>query len=161
MPPDVRESVTRVDSIVRAVCGDRPVSTYVHGSLALGGFNPLRSDIDVLVVVGDDPPLGAATLRSLGGQLATVPSGGRGLELSIVTSTAAHKPSAPWPFLLHLSTAPNDTKVVVGVDRAGDPDLLMHYVAALAAGITVRGEPPARTIGSVERDVVCGTLLMS
>ncbi len=154
MPADVRETATHVDSIVRAVCGDRPVSTYVHGSLALGGFNPLRSDIDVLVVVGDDPPLDATTLRSLGNQLAAVPTVGRGLELSVVTAAAAQEPSAPWPFLLHVTTTPRDTKVVVGADRCGDPDLVMHYTVASAAGIVVRGEPPALTIGPVERDVV-------
>ena len=154
MPADATDSVTRVDSTVRAACGDRSVSTYVHGSLALGGFHPLRSDIDVLVVVGDDAPLDAATLRDLGDQLATVPCGGRGLELSVVTASAALQPSAPWPFLLHVTTAPPGTRVVVGIDRTGDPDLLMHYAVASSAGITVRGEPPARTIGPVERELV-------
>lgn len=154
MPVEVRDCVERVDSIVRAACGDRPVSTYVHGSLALGGFNPLRSDIDILMVLGEDPPLATAMLRYLGNQLATVPSVGRGFELSIVTATAAREPSAPWPFLLHVMTAPTDIKVVVGFGRAGDPDLLMYYAVALAAGIVVRGEPPAETIGPVERNVV-------
>lgn len=57
----VRERVTLVDTIVRASRGGRQVSTYAHRSLALGGFNSLRSDVDVLVVVGDDPPLGATS----------------------------------------------------------------------------------------------------
>jgi hypothetical protein len=154
MPTDVRDSVTCVDAIVWAVCGDGPVSSYVHGSLALGGFNPLRSDIDVLAVFADDPPLDIATLQHLGNQLTTLPAVARGLELSIVTATAAHTPSAPWPFLLHVATAPTGTKVVIGDGRRGDADLLMHYVVTLAAGIVVRGEPPAATIGPVERDLV-------
>ena len=155
MPVVVRESVTFVDRIVRASLGGRRVSTYVHGSLALGGFNPLRSDVDVLVVVADDPPLETAVLQHLGNHLTAVPNVARGLELSIVTESAARQPSAPWPFLLHVTTAPTDTKVVIGVDRDGDPDLLMHYTVALAAGIVVRGQPPAVTIGPVERAQPC------
>jgi len=154
MPADVHESVARVDSMIRAVCGDRPVSTYVHGSLALGGFNPLRSDIDVLVVVENVPPLDAATLRDLGNQLIAVPSAGRGLELSVVTTTAARQPSVPWPFLLHVTTARDDAKVVIGVGRDGDPDLVMHYTVVRAAGLTVRGEPPTQLVGPLERDIV-------
>ena len=94
------------------------MSTYVHGSLALGGFNPLRSDVDVLVVVADDPPLETSELQHLGNHLTTVPNVARGLELSIVTESAARQPSAPSPLLLHVTTAPTDTKVVIGVDRA-------------------------------------------
>ena len=120
----------------------------------MGGFNPLRSDIDVLIVVADEPPLDTATLGDLGDRLITVSSSGRGIELSIVTATAAQRPAAQWPFLLHVTIAPGDTKMVVGGGRGGDPDLLMHYVVVRSAGITVSGEPPARTIGPVARDVV-------
>lgn len=155
LPVDVRSSVEHVDSIVRSVCGDRSVSTYVHGSLALGGFNARRSDVDVLVVVvDDDPSLDAMQLQALGDQLAVVPSVDHGVELSIVTAAAARRPSAPWPFLLHVTTAPDDAKIVVGVDHPGDPDLLMHYAVARAAGIVVSGEPPIQTIGPIDRDTI-------
>ncbi|MFT3851823.1 MAG: DUF4111 domain-containing protein [Ilumatobacteraceae bacterium] len=130
------------------------MSTYVHGSLALGGFHPRRSDIDVLVIVGDRPPLAAAELKALGGRLVALPLVGRGVELSIVTRDAAQRPSAPWPFLLHVTTAPDDFKIVVGVDHGGDRDLLMHYVVTRSAGIVVRGDPPAETIGPIPRDEI-------
>lgn len=111
------------------------------------GFSPSVSDIDVLVVVEDDPPLHAATLRHLGDRLVALPAPGRGLHLSIVTAARAHAPSAPWPFLLHVATAPADTKVIVGIGHHGDPDLVMHYTVVRAAGITVTGQAPAATIG--------------
>ncbi|MGH9252577.1 MAG: hypothetical protein ACRD0W_24125, partial [Acidimicrobiales bacterium] len=40
----------------------------------------------------------------------------------------------------------------------GDPDLLMHYVACRAAGIVVRGPPPAELVGEVARIDVLGDL---
>jgi Domain of unknown function (DUF4111) len=57
------------------VLGDQPVGLYLSGSLALGGFHPPSSDIDVLVATAgvlDEPVVGSlaplhATLRSAGG----------------------------------------------------------------------------------------------
>jgi hypothetical protein len=118
----------------------------------LGGFNPLRSDIDILGVVADDNQLETEAVRELGDRLAQLTPPGRGLELSIVAASAAHTPAASWPFLLHVTTAP--AKVVLGVDHRGGPDLAMHYAVVRAAGITVGGRPPSQIIGAIARDVV-------
>ena len=53
MPAAARACVERIVSVVQTACGHRVVSTYVHGSLALGGFDSRRSDVDVLIVVDD------------------------------------------------------------------------------------------------------------
>ena len=57
----------RLDQVVRQTVGDRLVGTYLHGSAALGGFVPGRSDIDLLVVVDgpvDGPGLGDALVAA-------------------------------------------------------------------------------------------------
>ena len=46
----------------------------------------------------------------------------------------------------------------LGAQHPGDPDLLMHYVACRAAGIVVRGPPPAELVGEVARVDVLGYL---
>jgi hypothetical protein len=67
------------------------VGVYVHGSAALGGFRPERSDVDILVVVAYQVP--ADCQAALGEALlaAAYPCPGIGLELSVITAaTAAH-----------------------------------------------------------------------
>ncbi|MGI9028699.1 MAG: nucleotidyltransferase domain-containing protein [Ilumatobacteraceae bacterium] len=140
-----------LDSSLADVLGGRLVATYVHGSLALGGFEPTRSDIDVLVIVRDSPRTGAAEWHELAKRVPVTGAAARGVELSDVELGAVAKPAAPWPFLLHVTTAPDDRKVIDGRRRAGDHDLLMHYVFARAAGQVGRGPPPADLIGDVDR----------
>jgi hypothetical protein len=131
---------------------DSVVATYLHGSAALGGFMPGRSDIDVLAICGDRPTdrnrlnAAAQTLQSTVGECP-----GRGVELSMVARRHAHEPGPPWPFVLHVTTCPGEEKVVFGDDRRGDPDLLMHYVACRAAGIALRGPAPKDLIGTIAR----------
>ena len=38
------------------ILGDNLVGIYLHGSAVMGCFNPLKSDIDLLVVVENDMP---------------------------------------------------------------------------------------------------------
>ncbi|MER2262308.1 MAG: aminoglycoside adenylyltransferase domain-containing protein [Psychrobacillus sp.] len=46
----VKEFTLQVIDEIQTVIGDNTVGFYLHGSLALGGFNPISSDIDLLVV---------------------------------------------------------------------------------------------------------------
>jgi streptomycin 3"-adenylyltransferase len=158
MPENVRGYVEQVDQLAQDMVGHRAVSTYVHGSLALGGFNPVVSDVDMLIIVDNTPPLDTATLEQFGGVLIGMPSPGRELELSVVASAAARAPSPPWPFLLHVTTSATNLKVIVGHHHSGDPDLLIHYTVVRAAGITVSGQPPLEQIGPVDRSLVLGYL---
>jgi Nucleotidyltransferase domain. len=55
-----REIKLILDEIVKSYYGilkDNLVGIYLHGSLALGCFNPKVSDIDFLIVVRDKLPL--------------------------------------------------------------------------------------------------------
>ena len=55
---------------VRAVLGEQFVGLYVHGSLAGGGFDPQRSDIDFVVVTAGELP--GETLTGLGAMHARI-----------------------------------------------------------------------------------------
>ncbi len=156
MPPQVVvECVRRLDAAAVTIVGDDLVATYIHGSAALGGFVPGRSDVDVLFVVGDDVVDDRALddlARGLAAATALCP--GRGVELSVVSAGAAERPAAPWPFLLHLTTDPADATTIHGADHEGDPDLLMHYAVCRTAGVVVRGPPPVELIGAIGRQDV-------
>jgi streptomycin 3"-adenylyltransferase len=47
---DVRAQVERLVVLLRAHVGDDLVGIYLHGSLAMGCFNPARADIDLIVL---------------------------------------------------------------------------------------------------------------
>ncbi|MCI0399414.1 MAG: DUF4111 domain-containing protein [Chloroflexi bacterium] len=54
--PDVNAVLDMLMPAVQTILGDRFVGLYLHGSLALGDFNPNRSDIDFVVVTAGDLP---------------------------------------------------------------------------------------------------------
>jgi hypothetical protein len=63
IPGQIAAQLDRLVAGLREVLGERLVAVYLHGSLALGGFQPGRSDIDVLVVVREPQSDGARRWR--------------------------------------------------------------------------------------------------
>lgn len=148
-----------VASATAAVFGSKLAGVYLHGSAVLGGFDARRSDVDVLVVC--DGPMTAAQQRAVAGALSEqrLSCPGRGLELSIVTVQAARHPAAEPAFELHLTTAPDDTKIIDGHQRGGDPDLVLHFAVCRRAGrLLGPGLPAAEVFGPVADDLVLAQL---
>lgn len=50
LPPEVVPLIDELTAGIRDALGDNLVGVYLRGSLALGGFDPATSDIDLLVV---------------------------------------------------------------------------------------------------------------
>jgi hypothetical protein len=140
--------------------GGRLRAAYLHGSAALGGWVPERSDVDMLFVADDGT--GGQALEAMASALAAGRPAcpGTGLECSVVTAGQAARPRPPWPFLLHVAEASGrgHRRVVAGRDRPGDPDLLMHYTVCRCAGWPVHGPAAPDLIGRVPRLVVLGYL---
>lgn len=148
-----------VASATAAVAGLQLAGAYLHGSAVLGGFNARRSDVDVLAVC--DGPMTAAQQSAVAEALSEqrLPCPGRGLELSIVTLQVARHPVAEPAFELHLTTAPEDTKVIDGHQRGGDPDLVLHFAVCRTAGrLLGPGLPAAETFGPVPDELVTAQL---
>lgn len=139
-----------------AVSGGSLQAAYLHGSAALGGWVPGRSDVDMLFVAADG--IRSAVVAEMGQALCAAaddcPS--RELECSVVTVPQARKPAPPWPFVLHVAAGPGKPGRVVrpGSPSPGDPDLLMHYAVCRAAGWPVCGPPPRELIGVVPRRAI-------
>jgi hypothetical protein len=154
-----REYASRLASELAGLLDDRLTAAYLHGSAALGGWVAERSDVDILVVVARQLPDPALTAT---GELlmrwATACPGRRGLECSVVTAGQAARPAPPWPFILHVAVRRGGVVLDRGDATAGDDDLLMHYEASRAAGITLAGAPPAAVIGAVDRLVILNYL---
>src|SRR5262249_28894072 len=112
---------------LRRELGGSLVAVYLHGSVALGDFDPLVCVGDLLVVLADDAPRSATA--STGRILHAVRDcPGLGIEASAVSASAARHPHAPWPFLVHVTTGEGNDKLIEGADRSGDPDLVLHYI---------------------------------
>ncbi len=127
MDPSAARYLEALTAEVAAVVGDRVVGVYAHGSLLLGGYLPERSDIDVLVIVEDR--LSPEEQADLAGRLSedALPCPAVGLEMSVVLRSVAAAPSARPAFELHVTTAPQDRKVVDGHGHPGELDLVLHF----------------------------------
>jgi streptomycin 3"-adenylyltransferase len=131
-------------------------AAYLHGSAALGGWVPGRSDVDMLLVAADG--ISSAAVTRMGEVLREGADRcpGPELECSVVTVAQARQPRPPWPFVLHVAAGPGKPGRIVrpGSGSPGDSDLLMHYAVCRAAGWPVCGPPPQDLIGVVPRRAV-------
>ncbi|RJQ82040.1 DUF4111 domain-containing protein [Pseudonocardiaceae bacterium YIM PH 21723] len=149
-----------VASVFEARLDSRLIGVYLHGSAVLGGFDPRRSDIDILVVCAD--PLSASTrsavIHELGEQRLPCPA--RGLELSVVTRTAARNPTASPAYELHMTTHPADTKAGPDPTGHGDPDLVLHFAVCHQSGrLFGTGGVAAEVFAPVPGELVRGQLV--
>jgi streptomycin 3"-adenylyltransferase len=140
--------------VLRDALGPALIGVYLHGSAALGDYDPARSDIDVLAVcaatleAGERARLGAALGRE------GLPCPARaGLEFSLVTQAAARDPSRTPPYELH--GWDEHGHVRHGDDR-GDPDIPLHFAVVRQVGLAVCGPPPADVVRDVPRDELIG-----
>jgi streptomycin 3"-adenylyltransferase len=140
-----------------SVLGDKVVGTYLHGSAVLGGFNPRRSDLDVLVVV--KAKLSADEKRVLGDELSSrsLPVPAETLELSVVTLDSVRHPTGAPQYELHINT--RDEKAADGRGKT-DPDLILHFPIARQSGrLLGAGLPPAQVFAPVPRDLVLAGMI--
>jgi hypothetical protein len=139
------------------VGNDIVLGVYLHGSAVLGDWSRNASDVDVLVIVRDDvSSVVAERLASILAADGDCP--GVGLEVSIVEASAAVTPTAPWPFVVHVTTAPGDRKTVWGSPSVGDVDLILHYAVTRRFGWAAFGPDPETVIGEIAESVVLGQL---
>jgi Domain of unknown function (DUF4111) len=151
-PPEVVAYGSVLAEIVSVSSGQRLVGAYLHGSAAMGGWQPARSDVDLVFVLQDRTPSAALTgvEQALLHDAPACP--GTGLECSVVTAQQASNPTPPWPFLLHVQSAPGqEARRVRGDAVEGDRDLLMHYAVCRAAGVPLFGPEPTTVFGAVPR----------
>ncbi len=159
IPASVVAYARLVTGAVVAAAGDQLLAVYVHGSAVLGGWTPDRSDVDLLLVAGDE--ISSAALERVGLALAGTAGacpGRKGLESSVVRAGEAAAPRSPWPFLLHVATDGGAVRIAQGADSPGDPDLIMHYVVCRAAGWAAHGPEAGTQVGPVPREVILGYL---
>jgi hypothetical protein len=143
---DVNDGLNLVLSNLQAVLRDHFIGLYLGGSLALGDFNPHRSDIDFVAVTVDElPPQMIVALEEMHTRLwATAATWARKLDGSYVPQqvfrhwTADH---APCPFVEGDSFT---------VTRQGSAVIQRHII--YQHGVVVAGPSPHMLLDSVDAD---------
>jgi predicted nucleotidyltransferase len=140
--PEVQSYLDQVVTTLTIYLGADLIGVYLHGSLAMGSFDPGRSDIDILAVC--DEPLHHERRTVLGEALAAIPTppSGGDLEFSLVTEAAVRARLAAPSFEVHVNTH-EEPFVVDGSDRPGDQDLVIHFAMVRARGRALIGPEPA------------------
>jgi hypothetical protein len=143
LPPLVERYLTTLAARVAEALGDNLVGAYLHGSAVLGGFNPDRSDADVLVVVRHG--LSAQDRDQLAAQLNSeaLPVPAAALEMSVVTLASARRPSADPSYEMHVNTLRG--RLADGRGRI-DPDLLLPFAIVRQSGRLLGSGPPPEEV---------------
>ena len=118
-----------ITSAAKDILGDALRGVYLHGSLAMGCFNPEKSDIDLLLVINREmTDAQKRRFMEIVVELnARAPK--KGLELSVVKEEVCRHFVYPTPFELHFSPAhlawwQGDPEDYVRRMNGTDPDLV-------------------------------------
>jgi predicted nucleotidyltransferase len=151
-PEPVRAQVKRFVRDMRTVLGENLIGIYLHGSMAMGCFNPDGSDIDLLVLLRSR--LAPEVKRLLAGVLLTQSGTPRPLEVSFLVHSDLHPWRHPAPYDLHFSEfwrerfGANLSRLdweVWGAAERTDPDLAAHLTIVRERGVVLYG-PPSREV---------------
>lgn len=104
MPPDLTEYLQTLAERARAMLGDVLLGVYVTGSVALGAYEPGRSDVDVALVVRRGLSREEREALVAGLRHDVLPCPARGLELVVYRDRIAAGGGAEPGFELELNT---------------------------------------------------------
>ena len=147
-PHSVRTQVNTFIDALQVILRQNLSGIYLHGSLAMGCFNPDRSDIDLLVVTTRG--MSIETKRRVVQLLFYASMAPSPIEISFLVEQQVHPFQHPLPFDLHYSetwreryhrelangawTKWNDTILT-------DADLAAHFTIMMNRGICLLGKP--------------------
>jgi predicted nucleotidyltransferase len=142
--PEISQLLSDIVTEFTGLLGDDLVGVYLHGSLAMGCFNPDASDVDFLIVTNNKltpekrREIAKAMLRL------SVHAPRKGLEMSVITERELLDVQHPSPYEFHFSTAwleqyRNDT-FDYSRDNLVDGDLAAHLTIVKARGIVLYGQ---------------------
>jgi streptomycin 3"-adenylyltransferase len=148
-PDDVQQRIVRLVDTLRGLLGANLVGVYLHGSLALGSFNPVRSDVDLLVVTRrrvaaeSRGPLAAVLLRGSAVD--------RKLEIDFMTTGDLHPWTYPPPFDFHFGESQRTAfeRSPMPRQQRTNADLAAHVTIVRRVGIALVGPLPTETFPEV------------
>ena len=146
--------LNRFTKMSKETLGDNLIGIYLHGSAAMGCFNPQKSDLDLILVVEND----ISDIDKMDFMRNVVKLNGeapaKGFELSIVKKEHCNPFIYPTPFELHFSCSHlnwfrNNPDDYVDKMKSTDKDLAAHFTIIRKYGIVLYGAEIEETFGEV------------
>ncbi len=143
----MKEFITKLKKKISEIVSDDLIGIYIHGSLAMGGFNPSSSDIDVLVVTKESITI--ETKRKLAKLFLDYSGTPFPIEISFLNTKQLKVWQHPCPFDFHYSEFwreryTNDllsgTNKFLNDDVNTDVDLAAHITITNKRGICIYGQ---------------------
>lgn len=159
-----REVLDKFTNICHRILGENLVGVYLHGSAAMGCFQPMLSDLDLIAVVEERlaDAVKLAFLEEVADLNEIAPA--KGIEMSIVRRQFCNPFTYPTPFELHFSVSHLDWYREASQDyvekmKGVDKDLAAHFTILIKYGIVLWGERIEAVFGNVPpenyRDSIC------
>lgn len=143
---DVETLLKKIVGLCREVFGENLTGVYLHGSLAMGCFQPEKSDIDFLVVLPKPAKREQKEkfLRELISFNDAAPE--KGLEMSVVLEQNCRSFVYPTPFEVHFSVTHldwyrSDPEDYITKMQGTDKDLAAHFMVTRERGRVLWGAP--------------------
>jgi streptomycin 3"-adenylyltransferase len=166
-PEPIKHQVNEFVGTVSRCSGDNLIGAYLHGSLAMGCFNPERSDLDLLYVVNEGlSPQAKHDLARLCLEWSAQPVP---MELSFVRQAVLHPWQYPTPYEFHFAEGwrkrfNDDLSSGAWQDwpdgeTLTDPDLAAHVTITRLRGIRLLGQPLEAVFPEVPRDDYVDSLM--
>ena len=144
----------------RAILGDCLTGVYLHGSAAMGCFQPQKSDVDLLIVVENALPdeLKLQYMAMVTAMNDYAPQ--KGIEMSVLRRDVCKPFVYPTPYVLHYSNfykerCRADVKTFCRQMNGTDADLAAHFTVTRAVGIALCGEAKEDLFGPVPSEYYC------
>ena len=141
----------------RNILGENLVGIYLHGSGAMGCFNPAKSDLDLLIVV--EETLADDVKRAYMDMVIRLneEAPAKGLELSVLRRVDCQNFVHPLAFELHFSIAHldwyrRDPAHYIENMKGVDADLAAHITILHRKGVTLWGAPIREVFAPVPRE---------
>ncbi|UFT98409.1 DUF4111 domain-containing protein [Radiobacillus kanasensis] len=145
-PNDVKDFIYEILHEIKRIIDTSFVGFYIHGSLAMGGFNPSKSDIDILVVT--DQSLSVEVKRRLASLFLRYSGQPYPVEISFLNMRQLEKWEHPSPYDFHYSEhwrkryqedLEQKTFQYMNGETMTDGDLAAHLMITKHRGICIEG----------------------
>lgn len=154
-------------NITQQIMEGKLTGIYLHGSMAMGCFNPKKSDIDLIVIVEDC--ISDTQKMQFMEQVVRLnkQAPAKGLEISVVKREYCNPFIYPTPFELHFSPMHlqwfyDDPQGYIENMKGADIDLAAHFSIINHYGIVLYGEPVEAVFATVPQkdyiDSICADI---
>lgn len=139
------------------------IGVYLHGSLAMGCYNPRTSDVDLLIAVKtslaeEQKKVIIHVILWLEEQFPC-----HAMEMSVITNQQLADFEYPMPFDLHYSKAHKDKYLRDGnylCHNAKDPDLAAHITVTRERGVTLYGQSIKNVFPQIDKAYFLQSILV-